>query len=463
MKKNFCFLILLLFSFSALSLTKTKTDDEDMQFSVDLLKSLVLFFVDEELDSEVSEFIDYDFKHDVPVNAFVFLWGIDLVSDDPYADGLRLIQQVNAANDNYKHEWEPYDASFMDEFDSIKVKHEDFFCTFAESKCVDSILNASSERLEAARDNELILKRYKQFFKYSSFHPLHRSYFETPIPNYRYLSYGNQLALIEALERLENGDVDVFFELITDNVMNIRAKLSQAETLLCKMVLLSQLDWNIDVISQLILSDRIDKKDKRISALVKPLSQMEKDLSAALVYDLSNWVRLQQLLFENPHYLNRPSKKGIGSAIVNMVLPMAFKANLTLNIMYHQSIKPTLAFTTLSPKEFYDGYNTFQAEAKYPLIRGFLSNKLASYFTDNMKSYLLYPARMHAFDMGQQLIRAYHQEGSWELVIEKAQQGYQPYLNHYDQSPPFFDGEQICYDGVTDDTAQYRCIKIRSY
>lgn len=421
---------------------------------------MILFFVDEELDQEVRDFIDYDFKEITGDNAYIYLWGIDLISENPYEDGMEILKQVNFSNENYKYEFEPYDATFLDKYEYIKTFNPDFFCTFSEPECLDRILTDSHERKAQFKNNQLIYKRYQQFFTYTNFHPLHNVNFDSPLPSFRMLSSGHQLGLIDMMEYLDSGDVTTFYKLLNDGINLVKKKLEQAETLISKMALLSMLDRHVDFTSQLIQTGRIESADPRLSNMLKSLTRKEVSITSALKYDLSNWMKLQQSFFENPHYLNKPSKNSLGSTVVNLFLPMAFKPNLTLNIMYHQSFKPVLGYVDVNPEKYYEHYASFDAKAKYPPLRGFLSNHLASFNTDNMNSYLEYQASLFSMDLGIQLLRAFTNEGSWDKVIEKAEQGHQPYLNQYDQSPPFIENGQICYSGLFENTSRFRCLNI---
>lgn len=434
--------------------------ESELQQGVDLFISMLLLIFDEPMNNEVIDFIDYRFKNEVTDNAHVYLWGMDLDTDDPYAAGQYLIKQINIANANYKHELEPYDHSFLNEYTSIKVYNQDFFCTFPNRKCLLKILKNTPERATAKQKNLKVLERYHRFFTYQNFEPLHRVNFETPLPNYRFLSSGNQLAMIEAMELLDSGNVDLFFVKINRNLSRIKTKMSQAKTLISQMVLLSMVDWNIELISQLLQSGRLVAGDERLNELLKPLNKEEKSTKAGLVYDLSNWMHLQRQLFENSHFLIPQNDNHVGNVVVRLLMPLAFKSNLTLNIVYHESIKPTLKFIESDAQSFYKEYAEFDARAIYPPLRGYLSNYLASFMTDDMDTWLQYPARMHSMDMGIQLVRAWRTEGSWEGVIQKASDGGTLYLSHYDGSPPFFKDKQICYAGLFEYAEKNRCILI---
>ncbi|TDR16753.1 hypothetical protein [Marinicella litoralis] len=422
--------------------------------------SLLLIGVDDQLQEDVRTFLENDEPKNWDDNAYIYLWAIDVASENTYETGKEMSRKVVEANSRYKYEMEPYDSSFLYEYEYISTSNKDFYCTYSFNDCFPAIYLEIENALKHVKTDYVMYERYQQFLKYEHTSPPYIPKFEAPWPNVSVLTYGHQLNQAVMIEKLFNHEHGEFIRLFEDDTLNLKTMYSKTNSALNKMVLLSLIDKNIELIGHLFQLQHIDAELLNSTKILQLLTATELSGYEMLAFELRVMMKIVQELSENPHYLIKPSDKYLGSAITKKLMPLVFKANLTLNSMYHEYVSKVLEYSKLAPADFYIQYDQLNVNVKYDYIRASVSSYLASFITNDKSIYLRYQGRIHSLNMKIQLLNALVEQGSFEKVIVKAEQGHQPYLNHYDQSPPYFENDKICYSGLFEFNDKFRCMSV---
>jgi len=433
---------------------------EAVQWFGNTLLSLLLIGVDDKLDEDVKTFLESENLNQWEDNAYIYLWAIDVVSENVYETSLEISQKVINANARYKYEMAPYDSSFLDDYEYIKTSNKDFYCTFSFNDCFSAIYLDIKNALIQLENDYVLYERYHQFFTYKFMSIPYLPKFDAPWPSISNLAYGHQLNQAFMIEKLFNQEHNEFIRLIEEDTKKLKAKLIQAKTGFGKMVILGLIEKNIELAGHLFQLKYLEKNKLISSDILQPFTDSELSGYKMLEFELKTMMRMLQELSENPHYLIKPSDKHMGNAIVKKLMPLVFKSNLTMNSVYHENVYKVLEFSKLGPAEFYNQYESLNVKVNYNYIRAAVSSYLASFISDEKSMYLSYQGRIHSVNMKIQLLKALVEQGSFEKVIEKAEMGYQSYLNHYDQSPPYIDDDKVCYSGLFDFNKKFRCMQI---
>lgn len=438
------------------NITVTNNNIEEFKPFFELIKSFLLITIDDELDPEVQSFLSYQPKEVWKDNAYIYLWGMGAKTESPYKAGVQIVKSLDLANDNYQYKQSPFDESFLDDFQFYSIPKGKTFCQLKNRNCFEYLLSISeSEKKEIISQNANFLSRYKKFLSYNDFKSIKNFNFDAPIPSYRLIEVGYQLSRLKFISQLKYNGLDskkfhIEFDLI-------RNKLAQTNSLIAKMVLLSICNDYIELMS--LTKQKFDNM-LQLNHTINQLTLEEISTYSALKNEHVSGLRLMYDVANNIEWFLKPKERKPWTVpLTKLLMHIVLKPNLTVNSQHKFVVEPMLEFSTIDAKSFHEKIKSVKIKSTRNWIRNYLSSKLLENVNDYKKIYLSYPARIHSFNMKIKLLNAYLKEKSFDAIINKAQLGYKPYLNDFDQSMPSIKEGKICYSGLYDFNEPYRCLK----
>ena len=437
---------------------ETQPTVEDLLQILNWFKSVLLIYTDDELDPEVIAFLnDNKIKPRWKNNAYVYLWGASVKTDDPYDVGLEIAQLVKQADDNYQYQKVPYDDSFFDKYEDLEFPDGKLFCNSYESGCLDSVINNKTASSHLIETNMIFRDRYLAFLEFPFMDEVSLKYTASPFPKFTLLLIGQRIHHLSLLERLNQGK-DIVPDLLNELKL-IRIKLTQGTSMIDKMIMHLLASTNVELMSHLIQADLIDRYHPELNAGISRLTKHEISIQRVLTLEHLSGMRMFKEFLGDVELMvpNKPRKPYV-IPLLRIVGFMVAKPNLTINSQYKSVIKPLLKFTELNANEFMQKYNSTTIQSSHDCIRNYLACVLLEKMSDYKSIYLTYQGRLYSLDMKIQLLNGLIKEGTYEYVIQKAFSD-RHYLNTYDGSTPFIKDNKICYSGIFKDNDRHRCLQ----
>lgn len=446
------------------SSTKNKPELENEPTAEDFLqlfgwfKSVLLIYTDDSLDPEVEQFLNNEIKPRWQNNAYVYLWGASVRTDDPYGVGLEIAHLVKQADENYQYEKVPYDDSFFKNYEYLEFPEGKVFCKSYDSGCLGSVINSESDSSHLIESNMVFRDRYLTFLEFPYMDEVSLKYLASPFPKFRLLLIGQRIHHLSLLRQLKQGN-DIVPDLLKELKL-IRIKLTQGTSLIDKMIMHLLASTNVELFSHLIQAGLVDPNHSDLKAGISMLTTQEISTKRVLMLEHLSGMRLFNKFLRDVELMvsNKPRKPYV-MPLMRMIGFMLAKPNLTLNTQYNSVIKPLLTYTELNANEFYKKYDSKPIQSSHDCIRNYLSCVLLGEILDYKPIYLTYQGRLYSLDMKIQLLNGLITEGSFDGVLQKAKTD-GLYLNTYNASLPFKTNEKICYSGIFKENDRHRCLEV---
>lgn len=105
--KTLNILVLLVFT-TILIANETELEEPKSDFDLaQIIRSIALIYTDDKLDPEVEEFLNNQPEIIWEDNAYVYLWGMDKITDDPYATGKEILEKILEEDELFEYEQHP--------------------------------------------------------------------------------------------------------------------------------------------------------------------------------------------------------------------------------------------------------------------------------------------------------------------------------------------------------------------
>ncbi len=442
--------LLLLLSNSSISDANDRVNETNNNFDLaQIIRSIALIYTDDKLDPEVEEYINHQPEIIWEDNAYVYLWGMNVKTDNPYETGKEILEKLLEEDKLYEYEQHPLELGFLNDYPLYQTPENDLLCKKHEKECIEKILKNKKNVDLLLSGYGFYKSRYITFLSFHHFSQIADTRMESAIPSFSTISIAQKIYHISLLQKLDN---------ITNPLLNelnqLKNLLKQADTLIAKMIVLSLIDENIELFNYLYQKGISNLNTETNQSKFKPLSSSEMSLYKAMYEEHSKWMKM---LFDWTSDINRlvkPKKNRtpFTQGIIRLLYFFSSKPNLTVNTQYNGIVKHLLRITKLPPKLFYQEYLLFNNNVQQDQIRNYTGHMLMSYSNGD---YLVYQARVFDIDMKLQLMRLIiHSESIDNLKINNN------YLSSYDQTIPFKEKDKWCYSGIAKMFPEFRCLNI---
>jgi len=389
-------------------------------------------------------------------NAYLYGRAMDLKTDNVYKTGFEISQKILMMNEDYDYKRD-YDNSFLNDYEKIDIPNNEDFCSLREIDCFSELMKHFPEILNKSKHYEELQYRYESFIAYEYFSDPVLWVLESnfPLVSYRVLTNGIKIKNIHWLEELMRGNKELIIPQIYAEAIAIKRLLAQADSLIAKMVFAYLYSEHLELVNVALAMKWLTIEDISNLESLSPLTSAE--LSTQKAWHNEEKVKMRMLQ-------NTLHKDQADNILIDLFYPelppKMVKPNLILNTLYFNFFKPLMAYMDLLPDEYYQGLSEFNIHITFDEIENPVGT-LLNISPDQVKDqYLEYQARIFSLNMKAQLLRALVEQGTYESVISKANIGHKAYLNHFDQSPPIMDENQICYSGIFEGNKGLRCLNI---
>ena len=251
-----------------------------------LIVLLGLLQIDDRLSPETKAWME---KTQTAVNTdndayFYFLGLMAPENQDPIDVGKAIHQQVlaqplptyNADGSKKKlASEEEYQVYNIDE--GLKVRNKKNYCRVFEAGCFERLISDESKTLELVENNHVLHQRYKKFLSLPDYQMMHPIGNFVSWPNYQSLIDSNNISLINLLAVESQDQLNRQYAELLDET---RLKLSQAGTIIEKMIYVALVNHNLEFYNLIYKHDVINQP---IS--LKSLSEEEKDMLHPMSYE----------------------------------------------------------------------------------------------------------------------------------------------------------------------------------
>lgn len=448
------FWIISLVFFGTISHAKNKTgQDQKSDFDLaQIIRSIALIYTDDELDPEVEKFINHQPEIIWEDNAYVYLWGMDKETDDPYATGKEILEQLFADDKFYNYEQRPLNFNFLDDYSTLEIPENDLLCKISEKECFLSIIENQNQIESIITKYDFYITRYLKFLNYKHFNQIADRRLESALPSYRTIIKSQQIYHLSIFSKLLKSNRFDIISILSKELDLIKDKLEKADSLISKMIAIALINENLEFLNLLHQSKTINLKSKTDVSIFNPLTLSQMTLYQAMYEEHSKGLKMVFDWTSDYKSLTRKAKNQYGDALMKIFYFFASKPNLTVNIQYHNIIKHLLRTTQLPAIEFYKEEKIFNYKPKHDRIRNYVGYTLISQV---MPQYLDYQARVFDIDMKIQLMRLIVQSNSITDLIQS-----DDFLSSYDKTSPYIKDGKLCYSGSVEINKKYRCLLI---
>jgi len=284
--------------------------------------------------------------------------------------------------------------------------------------------------------------RYRAFIKLNDYAILSRPTMLEPLPPYKYLSAANRLAIFDAIAQAGGGAPNEAINGLLSNIKQLRIQLSNADTIISKLIFLMLIADSIDVISLIN-----NKYQIHLDNDIELLDQSERDFETAMMREFAMAYYTHMNLDRNPEFFEQ------GGYIPGWLVRAIFKPNMTLNAIYPDHVN-VVRMSRLDPVSFAKEQSNEQTPRKVLLsIRNIVGSALNQIASPNWSQYI---AKFHDVNCKIILFNALNDNSD---KLSKLDQLQNPYGL---KSTPnkTGDGKWVCFDGPLADDKFLRCLVI---
>lgn len=415
-----------------------------------IVRSIALIYTDDKLEPEVEKFINHQPKIIWDDNAYVYLWGMNVKTDNPYKIGKEILEKLLAEDKLYNYEQHPLELSFLNDYPLYKTPESDLLCKKHKSECFEKIINNDKAVKQFLKDYGFYKSRYLTYLKFNYFNQIADRRLESPLPSFRTITIAQKVVHIYLLANLKNISKTKLVNQLESELIRLKNKLEKADTLIAKMIVVALINENIEMFNYLYQNKLINLGSH--SSLFKPLSSSERSLYNAMYEEHSKNLKYLYDYISDPKRLVKKKYKPVTYQLMKLVYFIVAKPNLTANTVYNDYIANLLYLTQLKSYLYYSEIKQSKNEINHDPIRNFMVYKLSDgVFPD----YYNYPARVFDIDMKLQLMRLVIQSESIRNLKQDDK-----FLSTYDHTPAFIKDDKICYSGMAKMFPEFRCLTI---
>jgi len=450
--KSLSILVLLFFTTTLLS-SESEVDDSKSNLDLaQIIRSIALIYTDDALDPEVEEFLNYKQEIIWEDNAYVYLWGMDKITENPYATGKEILEKLVEDDKHYNYEQRPLNFDFLDDYSNHELPEDDLLCKKSEKGCFLSIFENQSQIDSVLSKYDFYIPRYLEFLNYKHFNQIASRRLESALPSYRTLTKSQQIYHLSILSKLLKSNRIDAISILSKELDLLKVKLEKVDSLISKMIAVELISENVELFNLLYQKKYINLKSKTDISVFDKLTHLQITLYQAMFEEHSKGLKMIFDWTSDYKTLTKKAKNPLGDSLMKLFYFFVSKPNLTVNTHYHKIVKHLLRTTGLPVNEFYHVEKEFNDKPEHDRIRNYLGYTMMSTM---MPSYLDYQARVFDIDMKIQLMRLITLSNSIDELIQS-----DDFKSSYDKTSPFIKDGKLCYTGSVDINEKYRCLLI---
>jgi hypothetical protein len=414
---------------------------------------IILLPIDDKLDAEAAAWVERaNDIEDVPGNGYYYLIGIMAsVDEDPMIVGKALIDDYRQVELKFLNgELEEFTLQEYPAEKKLPSPAGDYYCRLQEAGCFTRrAANVPALRAEL-KTHAVLLQRYQRYMQFAALKPLTEPSMHEPIAPYNYVARGHKLQQFRIIVEYISGNRNQAFDLLNQNIGEVRRQLAQAPNLIGKMVMLNMLSEDVDLLVQFT----------PIGSRIRPMPALtpeERSLTAAMTREFGGPANLLRQLEADPYLLSE--SRGFFEKSLERLALASLKPNMTLNSLFpHYRTVGELSETGAA--EFNQRHGASLLEIK---VEFNLRNPVGSILNSiSIPQFAPYVARVHDVDCKIALLNAALalDPSEWNKILqdEAELQASNPYNP---EERPYVDPETraVCFKGPLEDPQQRRCIR----
>jgi hypothetical protein len=321
-----------------------------------------------------------------------------------------------------------------------------YYCGVAEAGCVARLAAEPAALRAELATHAVLLERYRRVIRYAELKPPVQPSFYESFPAYGHILDGHKLQLLAIVAGHVAGERARVYATLREDMEHLRRHLRTAHSLLTKMVALSLLARDLDLLPYLSPTG---------APVVPPLNAVERSLEPALIREFGSLMNFHRQLTEHPASIDAAMDGGLQGWLLRTLL----RPNMSLNQLfpYYRAIA---GLSRADAAEFNRVVTTdpprVQTGFSLRNIGGSILNSIAA---PDLMPYL---ARLHDVDAKIALLNAALalDQASWAEVMTGTRilEAVNPYAP---AQRPRLDRETgaLCFDGPLPDELNRRCIR----
>jgi len=415
-----------------------------------IISSILLLQIDDDLDPQAQSMYEQAIAHKES-EAYLYLLGMQAAADEkPEVVGKTLMASIRAAEKKYFEN--PHTQTFeYEDYPAEKSLPLPELGACAEKDCeYTDRLFAYPFNLEVLpEEQKVLLKRYKKLIAMRDFHTLSLPHIYVRLPAFQYLTKGNTLVSLEAIEKAKKGDLKKAKELLLNDISLLRFNLQQADTLITKIIYVSMISKSLDVLSVVI-----HKYDSPTEENIQSLTSDERSLVKAMNYEYGFGHTLFKSLDKAPNLLSTidNSKEGNLPAWVSRIL---FKSNMTINAIF-PALRQVGEDSLLTSKAFTLKIASDKPKPKeMSTIRNYAGTILGRIVGPDFNPYI---SRVFALDAKIHLFNKTANQAKLPTTLSHIRNPF------YDDKAAYYseDKKAVCVDvPLLDERKDYRCLRVK--
>lgn len=377
--------------------------------------------------------------------AYLYLLGILAhEGEDPLETGKRIFASIQQGEQNMPDALSEFHYQAYPLERQLPQPTGKLFCrTGQDEGCLDELFSSDNQASikDVLKNNTILLERYRTFIQMDDFHTLSKPQTHEVFPPYAYLTQGNRLLALQAIQLTQQNEADTAVALLLENNNHLRAQFSHADNLVGKMVLNSAIASNLDILSSILTRYAPEKR-----VHIPEISASERNLYVAIAREFTSYRNICQTLGKiwekNPYTQNWMAR-------------FFFKPNATINASYPRYAK-IADVSQKCPQDFQQTVTTHQRQSAQVSPQNYVGtilnrvNAPEGFYDD-------YVGRL--FDLDGKIILfnlAHDRHLSTQQILEQSVAYYTP-----DQHPELSnDKRHMCFGGPLPDKWHLRCLAL---
>jgi len=417
---------------------------------------LGLLLIDDELDTGPAAWVSLAMDDEVSESeAFHYLFGLMAhASAQPAVVGKDLLRAYLEQEAKFTGRFQSFQFKGYPADKRLTLPEGEVYCHLREHNCFDTLLGNRDLISDELDRHTVLLDRYREFLSYDDFRTLTKPSVYAPMLEYQYLEKGNRLNGFLILRKISEGQGQAAIDILYADISRQRRLLKKADTLITKMVAVSLLANDLDLLANLHAAGYIKNPPE-----LARLTLDERSLYLPMMREFAIIVSLHSDLHRNPEFFEE------GDSAPAWLMQVIFKPNMSINKafpLYAAVHKLSLD----APADYAAGRASLEAFADAE-AEGMLSiRNLAGDILTRvaMPDFTQYVSRMHDLDCKIKLLSIVLAPGNDERLFDGfTGADHTGISNPYDaDEAPYLNHEtgKLCYSGPANDRNEVRCIRI---
>ncbi len=416
-----------------------------ISIAVIIVLSILALQIDDNLDPNARDFLN----RAVPAehsNAFLYLMGISAAADeDPLDTGKQIFQSIQQGEETYIRDKQKFSFQSYPEEKKLPLPEGEMFCSGAQVQCLDNILSADFDLEFITKTHGILLNRYRTFLSLNDYRTLTRALMEEPLPAGVYLTKGNRIEVLTAIDAARDSRVEEAIGILMGNLSSLRNHLKQADTVIGKLICLMLISENIDVLSALLLTNNYNSNQP-----LAPISIDERNFDIPMARELA-------MIYENYKHMDKhPEFWRSGGNMPGWIVRAAFKPNMSINDIFPLYDLPA-KHMKLEQQRFASVamFDTAHSDSDGAVIRNFAGSVLNKSVG---ATYHRYAARFFDLNAKIALFNEAVKSGDLQATISTAKNPY-----YAESSPAYFsdDAKHLCFNGPLKTDLNLRRLRVK--